>query len=209
MFDTRKTEKYTISIHAPRTGSDKMVVKLDVQSTISIHAPRTGSDNQHGHKGHNRRPISIHAPRTGSDTYKCPDCGATVISIHAPRTGSDHARRMEDYMIYKFQSTLPARGATGGGGKSRCDHRDFNPRSPHGERRERVDVANVPNQISIHAPRTGSDARHAQEDTMPEKHFNPRSPHGERPHSSSAVASRRHFNPRSPHGERHHQQLHI
>ena len=33
-----------ISIHAPRTGSDKTVVKKSGKRLISIHAPRTGSD---------------------------------------------------------------------------------------------------------------------------------------------------------------------
>ena len=56
-----------------------------------------------------------------------------------------------------FQSTLPARGATTMLAFFQILVSDFNPRSPHGERRKRVDVADVPNQISIHAPRTGSD----------------------------------------------------
>ena len=58
----------------------------------------------------------------------------------------------------KFQSTLPARGATctvGDGGHSADAH--FNPRSPHGERRRSI-MPFCPNVvISIHAPRTGSD----------------------------------------------------
>ena len=58
-----------------------------------------------------------------------------------------------------FQSTLPARGATGRAQEEGGNAGYFNPRSPHGERRKRLDVANVPNQISIHAPRTGSDHR--------------------------------------------------
>ncbi len=55
--------------------------------------------------------ISIHAPRTGSDC-RCRQipCQHT-ISIHAPRTGSD----------------APTSVISG-------EHRNFNPRSPHGER---------------------------------------------------------------------------
>ena len=34
------------------------------------------------------------------------------ISIHAPRTGSDVITRLMPYSVEKFQSTLPARGAT-------------------------------------------------------------------------------------------------
>ena len=57
--------------------------------------------------------ISIHAPRTGSDVRR--KDGVTydvLISIHAPRTGSDRA-------------ILPLQG----------QGKNFNPRSPHGERR--------------------------------------------------------------------------
>ncbi len=62
---------------------------------------------------------------------------------------------------------------------SRPTNGNFNPRSPHGERRSRVSPSSL---------------RRA--------YFNPRSPHGERPSSRPATANSRHFNPRSPHGER-------
>ena len=57
--------------------------------------------------------ISIHAPRMGSDLRRFikPECHV-AISIHAPRMGSD------------VQS-----------GKFDTVHFNFNPRSPHGERR--------------------------------------------------------------------------
>ena len=82
--------------------------------------------------------ISIHAPRTGSDTTD--DCYTPpniYISIHAPRTGSD----------------APTSVISG-------EHRNFNPRSPHGERRDALCcVGGDVTDISIHAPRTGSDER--------------------------------------------------
>ena len=58
-------------------------------STISIHAPRTGSDAKvvGGHA--ERFGISIHAPRTGSDAQQAMQKTGEEISIHAPRTGSD------------------------------------------------------------------------------------------------------------------------
>ena len=56
---------------------------------------------------------------------------------------------------------------------------DFNPRSPHGERRDLVHLVNA-----------------SLDD------FNPRSPHGERRPLRSRFRCPRNFNPRSPHGER-------
>ena len=110
---------------------------------------------------HHHRPqgcISIHAPRTGSDILTfVVHAQKSNISIHAPRTGSD---KMANVMtrISLFQSTLPARGATCSPGAGTSGGKHFNPRSPHGER-----LHNTPTppagDISIHAPRTGSDRR--------------------------------------------------
>ena len=58
-------------------------------------------------------------------------------------------------------------------------HRDFNPRSPHGERRTWITSTISHMAISIHAPRTGSDSIR-NHDMYIVQHFNPRSPHGER-----------------------------
>ena len=80
------------------------------------------------------------------------------ISIHAPRTGSDAALSAAAFSDSRFQSTLPARGATVFMKESLRKLMDFNPRSPHGER---LDILRVRNR-------------------RPDN-FNPRSPHGERP----------------------------
>ena len=56
---------------------------------------------------------------------------------------------------------------------------DFNPRSPHGERQVKARAVNQSKDISIHAPRTGSDQR-GEDRHYYIRHFNPRSPHGER-----------------------------
>ncbi len=57
-----------------------------------------------------------------------------------------------------FQSTLPVRGATGVSAPGNPDLANFNPRSPCGERHNATDVRLRDAQISIHAPRAGSDA---------------------------------------------------
>ena len=59
--------------------------------SISIHAPRTGSDGRRNVL-HVMSRISIHAPRTGSDAAGAVPSMLTRISIHAPRTGSDQNR---------------------------------------------------------------------------------------------------------------------
>ena len=80
--------------------------------------------------------------------------------------------------MQKFQSTLPARGATAAEAATVRPYY-FNPRSPHGERRPFLFAVRVPAIISIHAPRTGSDVS-VKRRWLSAWHFNPRSPHGER-----------------------------
>ena len=64
----------------------------------------------------------------------------------------------------------------------------FNPRSPHGERHTAdKDYLPAEYRISIHAPRTGSDA-HTRFPVVRPTHFNPRSPHGERRFRPEPVA---------------------
>ena len=79
------------------------------------------------------------------------------------------------FYSFRFQSMLPARGATArqnggfydlqisihaprtGSDNIRGPRRYFNPRSPHGERLTFYEAITQNRKISIHAPRTGSD----------------------------------------------------
>ena len=79
------------------------------------------------------------------------------ISIHAPRTGSDQDAPEYVTRDELFQSTLPARGATVLLEDRNACSPNFNPRSPHGERRSSSTERTLTWAISIHAPRTGSD----------------------------------------------------
>ena len=151
---------FTISIHAPRTGSD--IVRDGLRGSvgaISIHAPRTGSDRMERQRRslvHNFNPrsphgerllpsdrlssatsISIHAPRTGSDGRSATARISRHISIHAPRTGSDTIKNID-----KIEMLISIHA----------------PRT--GSDVLRLDVLRL-NDISIHAPRTGSDALRA------------------------------------------------
>ena len=195
----------TISIHAPRTGSDvKCQDALIVAAPISIHAPRTGSDEATAGK--------ILAEMEFQSTL--PARGATWSFLICPS-------------FAQFQSTLPARGATAAAvpvaiavlhfnprsphGERRAERASiragccyFNPRSPHGERRTRRTDSTRWRQISIHAPRTGSDfcipchpAKTAQfQSTLPAR--------GATRSGRALLSAAEDFNPRSPHGERRH-----
>ena len=101
--------------------------------------------------------ISIHAPLTGSDRIIFYTEITTTISIHAPLTGSDELWLSTTFWDFLFQSTLPSQGATCASRICKNISCDFNPRSPHRERRTgRASMPTV-HGISIHAPLTGSD----------------------------------------------------
>ena len=128
---------------------------------------------------HNFNPRSPHGERLFSDAFdvrlqhfnpRSPHGERRLYGSHArrlhhfnPRSphGERHIQMFIGFARQRFQSTLPARGATN-------------------------DIASFVGRIgiSIHAPRTGSDHfRHALQ--ADQRHFNPRSPHGERPFFSS------------------------
>ena len=168
--------------------------------------------------------ISIHAPRGGSDLIA--GCAVSFCLYFNPRSpwGERPSRLIISDALLSFQSTLPVGGATDSiripsvsmtisihaprGGSDRRSYRfpsmprDFNPRSPWGERPGQNGYMTVPfsfqstlpvggatgcgsrrltpRKISIHAPRGGSDyfnTRSGQKSS----NFNPRSPWGERP----------------------------
>ena len=171
-----------ISIHAPRTGSDGGAAGQPRSlGRISIHAPRTGSDDASSDASvffvdfnprspHGERPlyrnnsnffrlISIHAPRTGSDVQRFRQLRALLpISIHAPRTGSDHPCASAAAALPHFNPRSPhgeRRRPPAAANLSGY----FNPRSPHGERPYDLSYYVLHQEISIHAPRTGSDFR--------------------------------------------------
>ena len=147
-----------ISIHAPRTGSDFcLAIKKENKKNFNPRSPH-GERRLVNLQAPDSRAISIHAPRTGSDRQAASMNVSVQISIHAPRTGSDLQLFAEFFFKFVFQSTLPARGATVGmailppkltrisihaprtgsdrrRNESVCRTRNFNPRSPHGERR--------------------------------------------------------------------------
>ena len=127
-------------------------------------------------------------------------CLLFAISIHAPRTGSDITVTIAVEIHEVFQSTLPARGATtpqevtltsktfqstlparGATADKRCNQlrKRFQSTLPARGATIPTEEMTDPDGISIHAPRTGSDA-HGGKPASARRDFNPRSPHGER-----------------------------
>ena len=119
------------------------------------------------------------APRMGSDCHTGAQRPAQKISIHAPRMGSDRIASLEIIISSLFQSTLPVWGATRCEWSSSSLNRNFNPRSPYGERPAARQV--------LHMAGT---------------YFNPRSLYGERRGLGGVFLRITNFNPRSPYGER-------
>ena len=175
----------SISIHAPREGSD--ILEEDGSSShpawISIHAPREGSDPA-DRRGRGLRDISIHAPREGSDRPEDHPAGTAKDFYPRSPRGERPSIALLSSAFTGFLSTLPARGATNG--------------HTAGLRADR---------ISIHAPREGSDSAvrrftavlYVFLSTLPargatralraagklQSHFYPRSPRGERPDATA------------------------
>ena len=106
-------------------------------------------------------------PARGATSMSSSSYRYGIISIHAPRTGSDELMLNLLDEPLQFQSTLPARGATATKPVALLCALNFNPRSPHGERRCRVFLI----------------FRRVQ-------HFNPRSPHGARQRSGHLPAAK-------------------
>ena len=123
----------------PARGATKIKPPAYYDTPISTHAPRTGSDGTAaaaatgGHyfnprSPHGERPISPASRRSDLCAFQptLPARGATLffcgfsarkrISTHAPRTGSDGIKHSKE------EETI-----------------NFNPRSPHGERRATPD----------------------------------------------------------------------
>ena len=87
-----------------------------------------------------------------------------------------------------FQSTRPARGATRPWPGRRYGPLRFNPRAPHGARRDAREIAGQISQVSIHAPRTGRDPGPGRQRPCRSR-FNPRAPHGARLTSSPTLCA--------------------
>ena len=123
-----------ISIHAPREGSDKWImIILSGRKIFQSTLPEKGATGQVSRFGYMSN-ISIHAPREGSDLE-----GKAIALTEAHFNPRSPRRERHDPTVTPvsptvFQSTLPEKGAT-----------------------IRISNTDCPINISIHAPREGSD----------------------------------------------------
>ena len=129
----------------------------DVRISISIHAPRGGSDYRQVAAQRRRRDFNPRSP-WGERQDKPPNYRrADIFQSTLPVGGATAPAHNLCGAKLKFQSTLPVGGATvlRDNGIEVAEY--FNPRSPWGERRHaQVSGHRLP-VISIHAPRGGSD----------------------------------------------------
>ena len=165
----------------PARGATAYRPKYEASYRISIHAPREGRDFRQGALAWYGRHFNPRAPRGARHAAHRLAAHFFEISIHAPREGRDH-EQVNCYLLpCLFQSTRPARGATGSSAQGRLRFQDFNPRAPRGARLSLCGCGAVylPFQstrpargateigflcaavraISIHAPREGRDLR--------------------------------------------------
>ena len=174
---------YLISIHAPRRGSDQCSQTNRLGTKISIHAPRRGSDiaDRTGFK-----PAALFQstlPAGGATAGASSSRLTGRISIHAPRRGSDQITWCHSCQLRHFNPRSPQGERLGILDDDIGHIRDFNPRSPQGERPRTTTrtrtissfqstlpaggatydmiITGERRDISIHAPRRGSDGKYA------------------------------------------------
>ena len=192
----------SISIHAPRVGSDclRLLLRL-LRSVFQSTLPVWGA-TLIGLSSVGNFLFQSTLPVWGATPLESVQPAGRPISIHAPRVGSDSSSM-----------------------RSRKCELDFNPRSPCGERPGQGRIPRPVLSISIHAPRVGSDvldlsSSHTTslfQSTLPvwgatwcwllQWPYPLISIHAPRvgsdPADCGAYKQDNHFNPRSPCGERH------
>ena len=129
---------------------------LRPHSFISIHAPRMGSDSAEYPRFFITLGFQSTLPGWGATSTVCILSGYDLISIHAPRMGSDVPNALISVVEFVISIHAPRMGSDRRWLSRRATWRDFNPRSPDGER-----------------PTTSIGKSGA-------RYFNPRSPDGER-----------------------------
>ncbi len=144
-----------ISIHAPRGGSDDEIFTGGQLDSISIHAPRGGSDfSKDSAIGDNK----YFNPRSPWGERQNLFHRITRNIYFNPRSpwGERPPGTPRPSPPGRFQSTLPVGGATGDC-NSRCGWIEISIHAPRGGSDQNTRGHRKRTDISIHAPRGGSD----------------------------------------------------
>ena len=125
--------------------------------------------------------ISIHAPREGGDKTAAVAAQKKSISIHAPREGGDLTYRFTASVSpVRFQSTPPARGATGHL-KSLSTVRNISIHAPREGGDNLICIcSSIVDKFQSTPPARGATVLHTLRPHEPQRDFNPRPPRGGR-----------------------------
>ena len=140
----------------PVGGATKVLLNWLELDAISIHAPRGGSDAAKTSPSSSVNVFQSTLPVEGATPLRGLSSAGWNFNPRSPWGGSDRDSRISHRTSMTFQSTLPVGGATQKVKTAKIDGL-FQSTLPVGERRVRA--GSVPNrrEISIHAPRGGSD----------------------------------------------------
>ncbi len=196
------TQTANVSIHAPRVGSDELFsTYFTARDCFNPRSPR-GERQQKAAEADPRKRFQSTLPAWGA-TANCRWSMTTLRSFNprsprgerrgtwrrSPRTapcfnprsprGERRRLQLDRAEAARFQSTLPAWGATNARLALSTRTLRFNPRSPRGERRRRKAAPFFPALFQSTLPAWGATAAFSSAVSGPSG-FNPRSPRGER-----------------------------
>ena len=163
----------------PGWGATTVLIGACVGHAISIHAPRMGSDYTSDQIVHCKFLFQSTLPGWGATERARPTCRVSLISIHAPRMGSDVARHVHRGTGRNFNPRSPdgERPALRANSRKPCSN--FNPRSPDGERLSKSTRRKAMTKFQSTLPGWGATTFDCRFSSW-HQYFNPRSPDGER-----------------------------
>ena len=192
---------WNISIHVPLAGNDVECCRAYGTSYISIHVPLAGNDLSAKLRIVDFENFNPRSPRGERRGRRVQHVGTSTFQSTFPSRGTTGDLYVYAYSVEIFQSTFPSRGTTFAQFSFISNIRNFNPRSPRGERQAAPMILSSPaifqstfpsrgttgifsrfrsaDCISIHVPLAGNDPPRGR-GRQATVHFNPRSPRGER-----------------------------
>ena len=194
---------FSISIHAPRGGSDWIIAGSFINIfNFNPRSPWGERRRQKAWKSRKER-ISIHAPRGGSDVILSSISLIDLLFQSTLPVGgatSDVPAALAGFI--RFQSTLPVGGATPTEAERANRPFVFQSTLPVGGATRRQDAVEGSVQVFQSTLPVGGATARILACLFLDWYFNPRSPWGERRRPPPGLLAGKDFNPRSPWGER-------